>query len=154
MGSTIPRGHPETRPAAPRETPVTRVLIAEDADVVRDTLVALLELEDDLEVVAELASGDRIVPAALQHCPDVAVLDIDLPHVDGLTAAAELRRRLPACRTVILTGLAGPANLHRAVAAGASAFLAKGGPADVLIDAIRRVVRGERLIGPPDPPPG
>ncbi|WP_084959822.1 response regulator [Thermoactinospora rubra] len=127
----------------------TTVLIAEDIDVVRDTLVALLELEDDLEVVAQVASGDRIVSAALRHRPDVAVVDIDLPVVDGLTAAAELHRRLPACRVLIVTGLAGPDNVDRALAAGASGFMLKDGPADGLIDAVRRVARGERVFAYP-----
>ncbi|MFI6738875.1 response regulator [Nonomuraea sp. NPDC050451] len=130
----------------PSRAPVTRILVAEDVDDLRGTLVALLELEDDLEVVAAPASGDRVVPAALHHRPDVAVIDIGLPRVDGLTAAAELRRRLPGCRTLILTGLPRPGNLQRALAAGASAFLTKDGPADELIDAIRRVARGEQLI--------
>jgi two-component system response regulator DesR len=124
----------------------TRVLVAEDVDVVRDTLVALLELEDDLEVVEALASGERIVPAALEHDPHVALLDIDLPGVDGLTAAAELRERLPACAVLILTGLAGPGSVDRALAAGVSGFLVKEGPADDLIDAVRRVARGERVF--------
>lgn len=125
----------------------TRVLVAEDADAYRDTLVALLDLEEDLEVVAELASGDHIVPAALAHHPDVALLDIDLPGTDGLTAAAQLRERLPACRILILTGLAAPDSLGRALAAGVSGFLAKDDPADDLVDAVRRVARGERVFG-------
>jgi two-component system response regulator DesR len=124
----------------------TRVLIAEDVPILRDTLVALLELEDDLEVVAELASGDRIVPAALERHPHVALLDIDLPGIDGLTAAAELRERLPGCRVLILTGLAGPDSRNRALAAGVSGFLVKDGPADDLVDAVRRVARGERVF--------
>jgi two-component system response regulator DesR len=127
-----------------------RVLIAEDVDVLRDTLAALLELEDDLEVVAALALGDHIVPAALQHRPDVALLDIDLPGTDGLTAAAELRRRLPTCRVLILTGLAGPDSLDRALAAGVSGFLVKDGPADDLVDSVRRVAGGEHVFA--DPP--
>jgi two-component system response regulator DesR len=117
----------------------TRVLIAEDVEVIRDTLVALLELEGDLEVVAELGSGDRIVPVALARHPDVALLDIDLPGLDGLSAAAELRERLPACRVLILTGLSTPDGRSRALAAGVSGFLVKDGPADELIDAVRRV---------------
>lgn len=124
----------------------TRVLIAEDVEILRETLVALLELEGDLEVVAELASGDRIVPEALVHHPDVALLDIDLPGTDGLTAAAELHERLPACRVLILTGLATPDSRTRAQAAGVSGFLVKDGPADALIDAVRRVARGERVF--------
>jgi two-component system response regulator DesR len=125
-----------------------RVLIAEDVRALRQTLVALLTLEDDIEVVAEVAAGDGIVPAAVEHRPDVALLDIDLPVVDGLTAAAELRRRLPACRTVILTGLSQLDNLRRALAVGASGFLLKDLPADDLIAAIRAVARGERVIDP------
>jgi two-component system response regulator DesR len=124
----------------------TRVLVAEDVEILRETLVALLELEGDLEVVAELASGDRIVPEALVHHPDVALLDIDLPGTDGLTAAAELHERLPACRVLILTGLATPDSRTRAQAAGVSGFLVKDGPADALIDAVRRVARGERVF--------
>jgi two-component system response regulator DesR len=124
----------------------TRILLAEDVEVIRETLVALLELEGDLEVVAELASGDRIVPEALERRPDVALLDIDLPGTDGLTAAAELRERLPACRVLILTGLATVDSRGRALAAGVSGFLVKDGPADDLIDAVRRVARGERVF--------
>jgi two-component system response regulator DesR len=132
--------------------------------VVRETLVALLSLEDDIEVVASLASGDQIVPAALRHRPDVALLDIDLPGADGLTAAAELAARLPACRTLILTGLGTPENLRRALEAGVPGFLLKDGPADELIEAVRAVARGDRIVDPqlahladgpgPDPPAG
>jgi two-component system, NarL family, response regulator DesR len=125
-----------------------RVLVAEDVRILRDTLVALLALEDDLEVVAEFAAGDRIVPAALQHRPDVAVLDIDLPGIDGLTAAAELRERLPACRVLILTGLGRPGILRRALAAQVSGFMVKDAPAQELVEAVRRVATGERVIDP------
>jgi DNA-binding NarL/FixJ family response regulator len=124
-----------------------RILVAEDVDAYRDTLVAILELEDDLEVVAELAAGDRIVPAALEHHPDVALLDIDLPGTDGLTAATDLRLRLPSCRVLILTGLAAPDHVGRARAARVSGFLVKDLPADDLVDAVRRVARGERVYG-------
>jgi two-component system, NarL family, response regulator DesR len=127
---------------------MVRVLIAEDMRILRDTLVALLELEDDLEVVAELAAGDQIVPAALQHHPDVAVIDIDLPGTDGLTAAAELHERLPQCRTLILTGLGRPGTLRRALAAHVSGFLVKDAPAQELVDAVRRVAADERVIDP------
>jgi two-component system, NarL family, response regulator DesR len=137
------------RPArAPRAAPVIRVLVADDVRIVRDTLVALLELEDDLEVVAELASGDEIVPVALRRRPNVAIIDIDLPGLDGLTAAAELHQQLPQCRTLILTALTGPEGLRRALAAGVSGFMVKDGPADDLIDAVRRTAGGEQLIDP------
>lgn len=125
-----------------------RILIAEDVRILRDTLVAVLQLEDDLEVVAAAATGDEIVPAGLEHRPDVAVLDIDLPGTDGLTAAAELYRRLPACRTLILTGMGKPGHLRRAMAAHVRGFMIKDAPADQLIDAIRRVAAGERVVDP------
>lgn len=125
-----------------------RVLIAEDVRLLRDTLVAVLRLEDDLDVVAAAASGDEIVPAALQHRPDVAVLDIDLPGTDGLTAAAELHQRLPECRTLILTGLGKPGDLRRAIAAHAGGFMIKDAPAEQLIDAVRRVAAGQRVVDP------
>ena len=124
----------------------TRVLIAEDVDVVRETLAAILDLEEGLEVIASLATGDGIVPEALRCQPDVALLDIDLPGTDGLTAAAELRDRLPSCRVLILTGLAGPDVLDHARAAGVAGFLVKDERADTLIDAVRRVARGERVF--------
>ncbi len=127
---------------------VIKVLVAEDVRVMRETLVALLSLEDDIDVVAALAAGDRIMPAALRHHPDVALLDIDLPGTDGLTAAAELAGRLPGCRALILTGLGTPDNLQRALAAGVSGFLLKDGPAEELIDAIRIVARGGRVFDP------
>jgi DNA-binding NarL/FixJ family response regulator len=123
-----------------------RVLVAEDADAYRDTLVALLGLEDDMKVVAELSSGERIVSVALELCPDVALLDIDLPGVDGLTAAAELVRRLPACRVLMLTGVTVRDGRRRALAAGASGLFFKDGSADDLVDAVRRVARGGRVF--------
>ncbi|WP_084959820.1 response regulator transcription factor [Thermoactinospora rubra] len=127
---------------------MVRVLVAEDMRILRDTLVAVLGLEDDLEVVAEVASGDRIVPEALEHRPDVAVVDIDLPVVDGLTAAAELHRRLPACRVLILTGLGQPGHLHRALAAHVSGFMLKDAPSDELVAAIRQIASGGRVFDP------
>jgi two-component system response regulator DesR len=125
---------------------VIRVLVAEDAAVVRDTLVALLGLEPDIEVAAELASGDQIVPAALAHRPDVALLDIGLPGTDGITAAAALTAQLPGCAVLILTGLDAPGSLAAALAAGVSGYLLKDGPAGELIAAVRAVARGERVI--------
>jgi two-component system response regulator DesR len=130
------------------EESVIRVLVAEDVRILRDTLVAVLALETDIEVVAELAAGDRIVPAALEQRPDVAVIDIDLPGVDGLTAAAELRERLPECRVLILTGLGRPGHLRRALAARVSGFVVKDAPSDELIRAVRTVAGGGRVFDP------
>jgi two-component system, NarL family, response regulator DesR len=125
-----------------------RVLVAEDMRILRDTLVSVLNLEDDIEVVAEVGAGAGVLPAALGHSPDLAVLDIDMPGVDGLTAAAELHERIPDCRVVILTVLGRPGTLRRALAAHVSGFLVKDAPADELIGALRRVAAGERVIDP------
>jgi two-component system response regulator DesR len=125
-----------------------RVLIAEDMHMIRGALVALLSLEDDMEVVAELERGDRIVQTALQTQPDVAVVDIDLPGVDGLTAAEQLSQRLPECRTLVLTGLSQPGNLLRALKVHVRGFIVKDAPAETLADGVRRVARGERVIDP------
>lgn len=141
-----PARHARQASSGDDESPVIRVLIAEDAAVVRDTLVSLLGLEPDIEVAAAVAAGDQIVPAALQHRPDVALLDIGLPGVDGLTAAGELRTRLPSCRVLILTGLDAPANLDAALHAGVRGFLLKDEPAGELIGAVRAVARGVQVI--------
>ncbi len=125
-----------------------RVLVAEDVRILRDALVALLALEDDIEVVASLASGDVVVAQATEHRPDVAVLDIDLPGTDGLTAAAELRERVPECRVLILTGLGQPGTLRRALSAQVSGFLLKDAQPEELVAAIRRVAAGARVIDP------
>ncbi|WP_406479581.1 response regulator [Streptomyces platensis] len=125
-----------------------RVLLAEDQSMVREALAALLSLEDDLEVVAQAARGDEVLPAAREHAVDVALLDIEMPGLNGLDAAAALRDALPAVRTVILTTFGRPGYLRRAMEAGADAFLVKDAPAARLADAIRRVLRGERVIDP------
>jgi len=127
---------------------VIRVLIAEDMHMIRGALVALLSLEDDMEVVAELERGDEIVATAQRTQPDVAVVDIDLPGLDGLTAAAQLHTALPECRTLILTGLSQPGNLLRALEAHVRGFIVKDAPADSLADGIRRVAAGHRVIDP------
>ncbi|MBO1334103.1 response regulator transcription factor [Streptomyces sp. VRA16 Mangrove soil] len=125
-----------------------RLLLAEDMHMVRGALVALLSLESDLEVVAELARGDEIVPTALACRPDVAVIDIDLPGLDGLNAAARLREKLPECRTLILTSLGRPGTVRRALTAQVNGYLLKDAPPHELADAIRRVVAGQRVIDP------
>jgi two-component system response regulator DesR len=127
---------------------VIRVLIAEDMHMIRGALVALLSLEEDMEVVAELERGDQIVQTALRTRPDVAVVDIDLPGLDGLTAAEQLYEQLPQCRTLVLTGLSQPGNLLRALKAHVRGFIVKDAPAQALAEGIRRVAAGERVIDP------
>jgi len=123
-----------------------RVMLAEDMHMVRGALVALLELEADIDVVAEVASGDDILPTALKHTPDVAVIDIDLPGIDGLTAASALHEQLPTCRTLILTSLGRPGTLRRALSARVGGFILKDAPSRELADAIRRVAAGHRVV--------
>lgn len=123
-----------------------RTLLAEDMHLVRGALVALLAYEEDIEVVAEVDRGDKIVPMALEHRPDVAVLDIALPGKDGLVAAGELHEELPGCGVLILTGVGTPGLLKRALDVHVRGFMAKDAPAGQLADAIRRVADGERVI--------
>ena len=125
-----------------------RVLIAEDMHMIRGALVALLRLEKDIDVVAELDRGDTIVEAALKAHPDVAVIDIDLPGLDGLSAAASLREKLPSCQTLVLTGLSQPGNLLRALKVHVKGFLLKDAPAPALANAIRSVAAGRRVLDP------
>ncbi|MEW9528181.1 response regulator [Microbispora sp. NPDC049125] len=123
-----------------------RVLLAEDQGMMRGALALLLGLEEDIEVVAQVSRGDQVVPAALEARPDVALLDVEMPGKGGLEAAAELRGRLPGCRVLILTTFGRPGYLRRAMEAGAHGFLVKDGPVEELAGAIRRVLRGERVI--------
>ena len=125
-----------------------RILIAEDMHLIRGAVAALLAREGDMLVVAEVDRGDEIVPTALRVRPDVAVIDIDLPVLDGLTAADRLHTALPECRTLILTGLSQPGNLLRALQAHARGFILKDAPARSLADGIRRVAAGQRVIDP------
>ncbi len=123
-----------------------RVLIAEDQGMVRGALATLLALEEDIEMVAQCSRGDEVVAAALTALPDVALLDIEMPGIDGLEAAAQLHRALPACVIIILTTFGRPGYLRRAMEAGATGFVVKDGPADQLAVSIRRAVAGERVI--------
>jgi two-component system response regulator DesR len=125
-----------------------KVLIAEDMHMIRGALVALLRLEADIDIVAELDRGDTIVETALRTQPDVAVIDIDLPGLDGLSAAASLSERLPSCRALILTGLSQPGNLLRALKAHVKGFLLKDAPPPALANAIRAVAAGRRVLDP------
>jgi two-component system response regulator DesR len=125
-----------------------RVMIAEDQAMVRGALSALLALENDVEIVAEASRGDEVVPTALEALPDVALLDIEMPGGDGLTAAAALRESLPSCRVLILTTFGRAGYLRRAMESGAVGFLLKDAPASELAAAIRRVMIGERVVDP------
>ncbi|MDJ1133416.1 response regulator [Streptomyces iconiensis] len=125
-----------------------KLLLAEDQGMMRGALALLLGLEEDMEVVAQVATGDAIVPSALETGPDIALLDIELPGRSGLDAAAELRERLPSCAVLILTTFGRPGYLRRAMEAGASGFLVKDGPVEELAAAVRRVLAGERVIDP------
>jgi two-component system, NarL family, response regulator DesR len=123
-----------------------KVLIAEDQGLVRGALAALLGLEGDIDVVAEVGRGDEVVTRALESRPDVALLDIEMPGLDGLAAAAQLRRALPGCRVLILTTFGRPGYLRRAMEAGASGFLLKDAPSTELASAIRRAAAGGRVV--------
>ena len=123
-----------------------RVMIAEDQAMMGGALAVLLGLEPDLEVVGVVGDGAEIVPRALELRPDVALLDIELPHVTGIEAAALLASQLPECRVVMITTFARTGYLQRAMDAGARGFVVKDGPAEGLADAIRAVAAGETVI--------
>lgn len=125
-----------------------RVLLAEDQAMVRGALAALLRLDGDFEVVAEISRGDEVVKAALKTQPDVALLDIEMPGGDGLSAAQALNERLPSCRIVILTTFGRSGYLRQAMESGAMGFLLKDAPASELASAIHRIMAGERVVDP------
>ena len=125
-----------------------RVVIAEDQQMVRGALSALLVLEPDIEVVAQVGRGDEIMPAVEREHPDVALLDIEMPGGDGLTAAAELHRRQPKVRVIILTTFGRPGYLRRAMEAGAIGYVLKEAPAETLAATIRRAMEGKRTVDP------
>lgn len=125
-----------------------RLLLADDQALVRGALAALLDLESDLEVVAEVGRGDEVVAAALEHRPDVALLDVEMPGLDGIAATAELRMHVPSCRVMIVTTFGRPGYLRRAIDAGADGFVVKDTPARQLADAVRRVDMGLRVVDP------
>jgi two-component system response regulator DesR len=128
-------------------TPV-RILLAEDQAMVRGALAALLSLEDDFEIVAEVDRGDDVLAAAALARPDIALLDIEMPGMDGLTVTGELRAAVPSCHVIILTTFGRAGYLRRAMENGAVGFLLKDAPATELARAIRRVMAGERVVDP------
>jgi two-component system response regulator DesR len=125
-----------------------RVLIAEDQAMIREALAALLSFEDDIEVVAQVGRGDEVTDAARASNPDVALLDIEMPGLDGLTAAAALHAANPRTKIVILTTFGRPGYLRRAMESGVSGYIVKDSPADRLAQTIRDVLRGQRVIDP------
>lgn len=125
-----------------------RVLLAEDQSMVRGALAALLALEGDIEVVSQVSRGDEVVAAATASRPDVALLDIEMPGLDGISAAADLRRAVPDCRIIMLTTFGRPGYLRRALEAGAVGFMLKDAPATQLAVAIRRAMAGQRIVDP------
>ncbi len=125
-----------------------RLLLADDQELIRTALAALLGLQPDFEVVAAVGRGDEVVAAAKEHGAEIALLDIDMPGIDGLAAAAVLAQELPRCRSLILTTFGRPGYLRRAFESGASGFVVKDAPAEQLADAIRRVAAGERVVDP------
>lgn len=123
-----------------------RVLLAEDQLMFRTAVRRLLEIEGDIAVVAEVGRGDEIVAAARAARPDVAVVDIELPARDGISAALELRRTVPTCRTLILTMYGRPGFVQRAMAGGVAGFVLKDAPIEALAAAIRRCAGGEDVV--------
>ncbi|HVW40571.1 MAG TPA: response regulator transcription factor [Amycolatopsis sp.] len=125
-----------------------RVLLADDQAMVRGALATVLGLEPDIEVVAQVGSGDEVLAAAKESSPDVALLDVQMPGKDGLAAAAELHAALPSCRIIVCTTFGRPGYLARAMSAGASGFVVKDSPPEQLVDAVRRVSKGLRVVDP------
>jgi two-component system response regulator DesR len=125
-----------------------KVLLAEDQVMIREALAALLSFEDDIEVVAQVGRGDEVAKAAKETDPDVALLDIEMPGMDGLSAARQLKQQNPRTQIVILTTFGRPGFLRRAMESGVSGFLVKDSPADKLTQTIRRVLDGEKVIDP------
>ncbi|GAA4042298.1 response regulator transcription factor [Arthrobacter methylotrophus] len=125
-----------------------RLVIADDQALVRGALVALLGLEPDIEVVAELGDGTGVAAAVVEHSADVAMLDVEMPGLDGISAAAAVRRAAPSCRVLMVTTFGRPGYLKRAMQAGASGFVVKDTPARQLAEAVRRVHQGLRVVDP------
>ncbi|CAJ63454.1 MULTISPECIES: response regulator transcription factor [Frankia] len=125
-----------------------RVLLADDQHLVRGALAALLSLEDDIEVVGQVGRGDEVVAAVGALRPDVVLMDVEMPGIDGLAAAAAVRATTPTTQVLIVTTFGRTGYLRRAMEAGALGFVVKDAPAEALAAAIRRVARGERVVDP------
>jgi two-component system response regulator DesR len=127
---------------------VIRLLLADDQALVRGAMAALLDMEPDLQVVAEVGRGDEVLDAVRDNRVDVALLDVEMPGMDGVAAARELQRAIPACRVLMVTTFGRAGYLRQAMAAGASGFIVKDTPARQLADAVRRVHEGLRVVDP------
>ncbi|GAA4733784.1 response regulator transcription factor [Pedococcus ginsenosidimutans] len=125
-----------------------RLLLADDQALVRGALATLLGLEPDMEVVSEVGRGDEVVEAARRTEPDVALIDVEMPGLDGIAATAALHEALPGVRVLIVTTFGRPGFLRRALQAGASGFVVKDTPARQLAEAVRRVSAGLRVVDP------
>ncbi len=125
-----------------------RLLLADDQALVRGAIASLLDLEDDLEVVAQVGRGDEVVAAARASSADVALLDVEMPGLDGIGAARQLRTEFPSCRALIVTTFGRPGYVRLALEAGASGFVVKDTPSSQLADAVRRVAAGQRVVDP------
>lgn len=125
-----------------------RLLLADDQELIRTALERLFDLEGDFAVVASVSRGDEVEEAAARTRPDVALLDVEMPGLDGIAACARLAARVPACRCLILTTFGRPGFLRRAMESGAAGFLVKDAPFDELTAAIRQVAAGGRVVNP------
>jgi two-component system response regulator DesR len=125
-----------------------RLLLADDQALVRGAMAALLDMEADLSVVAEVGRGDEVLAAVRANDVDVALLDVEMPGLDGVAAARALHKAVPACRVLMVTTFGRPGYLRQAMAAGASGFIVKDTPARQLADAVRRVHQGLRVVDP------
>ncbi|MFF2556666.1 response regulator [Nocardia sp. NPDC058058] len=125
-----------------------KLLLADDQALVRGALAALLSLEHDLEIVAEVGRGDEVLAAVERTNPDVALLDVEMPGMDGIEAAAQLHKAHPGVRILMVTTFGRPGFLRRAIDAGADGFVVKDTPARELADAVRRVHMGLRVVDP------
>ena len=125
-----------------------RVLVADDQALIRGALAAMLDLESDITVVAQVGTGEEVLAAARETSPDVALLDIQMPGKDGFAAAEELRRNVPGCRVLICTTFSRPGYLVRAMSAGATGFMVKDAPPEELAKAVRKVSKGVRVVDP------
>jgi two-component system response regulator DesR len=126
----------------------TTILLAEDQGMMRSALASLLDLEDDMSVVAAVGSGDEVLAAVREALPDVVLLDIELPGRSGLDLIGDVLRTAPRCAVVVVTTFGRPGYLKRALESGAKGFLVKDDPVDELAAAIRRVLAGEIVVNP------